>query len=428
MPAFSGQTRRSRQHHHFLAGNMYGISPEQLRAFIKVNENEENTDESNFGKRKHRVLVLDCRSFVSFNNGHIPDAVNVHCPAILRRRCGGRLPLRTIIPNSNVRSSISSNHCFPVVLYDDFGQNVKNLSDLTGDDSTAAFVAKCLRNEADLKTIYYLEGGFQRFSQLYPDLVFQAPCTTPSPVNSPVPSPCGPGQYRPLSSDSLAGPVEILPHLYLGSARDAARKEQLQQLGITALLNVTQFCPNLYQEVFEYKCIPVRDTGCEDIGAYFQESIQFIDQVKAQNGKVLVHCQAGVSRSATICIAYLMSTRRLRMEEAYKYVKSRRRIVSPNFSFMGQLLTFENQIFSTSRYSSPGSPLLGVDASTPDPDSLTPSCSAKQQNVFDFASLPSSAADSAVAPSIVLPEKDFASMSTVIADTCHKLTLSPCIS
>lgn len=70
--------------------------------------------------------------------------------------------------------------------------------------------------------------------------------------------------------------MEILPHLYLGSARDAARKEQLQQLGITALLNVTQFCPNLFQEVFEYKCIPVRDTGCEDIGAYFQEAINFI--------------------------------------------------------------------------------------------------------------------------------------------------------
>lgn len=156
MPAFSGQVRRSRQLQ-FLAGSMYGISPEQLRAFIHVNENDENTDDSNL-EQKHRVLVLDCRSFVAFNSGHIVDSINVHCPAILRRRCGGRLPLRTVIPNSNVRTLLANNHCFPVVLYDDYGHNTKSIND--HDESTAAFVAKCLRTEADLKTIYYLEGKY----------------------------------------------------------------------------------------------------------------------------------------------------------------------------------------------------------------------------------------------------------------------------
>lgn len=69
--------------------------------------------------------------------------------------------------------------------------------------------------------------------------------------------------------------------------------------------------------------------------------------MKNANGKVLVHCHAGISRSATICMAYLMSTKRLRMEEAYEFVKSRRRIVSPNFNFMGQLLSYEVELFST---------------------------------------------------------------------------------
>lgn len=156
MPAFSGQVRRSRQLQ-FLAGSMYGISPEQLRAFIQVNENDENTDDSNL-EQKHRVLVLDCRSFVAYNSGHILDSINVHCPAILRRRCGGRLPLRTVIPNSNVRTLLANNRCFPVVLYDDCGHSAKNVSD--HEESTAVFVSKCLRTEADLKTIYYLEGKF----------------------------------------------------------------------------------------------------------------------------------------------------------------------------------------------------------------------------------------------------------------------------
>lgn len=149
--------------------------------------------------------------------------------------------------------------------------------------------------------------------------------------------------------------------------------------------------------------------------------------MKSQNGKVLVHCQAGISRSATICIAYLMATRRLRMEEAYKYVKSRRRIVSPNFSFMGQLLTFENQIFSASstRYhsSSPSSPLLAVDASTPDPDALTPSRGASQQNVFDFATLPTSigSQDLEVA-TVSMSGHEF----TKFGEPSEKLSLSSC--
>ena len=45
-----------------------------------------------------------------------------------------------------------------------------------------------------------------------------------------------------------------------------------------------------------------------------------------------------------------MATKRLRMEEAYEYVKSKRKIISPNFNFMGQLLGFETQVFS------PGNP------------------------------------------------------------------------
>lgn len=71
------------------------------------------------------------------------------------------------------------------------------------------------------------------------------------------------------------------------------------------------------------------------------------DHVKQSGGKVLVHCEAGISRSPTICMAYIMRTERLQLEEAFDIIKKRRPFISPNFSFMGQLLQFESEVLSS---------------------------------------------------------------------------------
>lgn len=68
------------------------------------------------------------------------------------------------------------------------------------------------------------------------------------------------------------------------------------------------------------------------------------DSVKLSGGRVLVHCQAGISRSATICLAYLMHTQRVKLQEAFDFVKQRRKVISPNLAFMGQLLQFETDV------------------------------------------------------------------------------------
>lgn len=63
-----------------------------------------------------------------------------------------------------------------------------------------------------------------------------------------------------------------------------------------------------------------------------------------QNRGVLIHCLAGVSRSVTVTIAYLISALNMTLNEAYDFVKQRKPSVNPNLNFMGQLLEFERQM------------------------------------------------------------------------------------
>ena len=59
---------------------------------------------------------------------------------------------------------------------------------------------------------------------------------------------------------------------------------------------------------------------------------------------MLVHCRAGVSRSATVCIAYLMQTLQLTTDQAFERVMLARPVVDPNLNFIQQLNRFETQL------------------------------------------------------------------------------------
>jgi len=185
------------------------------------------------------------------------------------------------------------------------------------------------------------KGGLDAFQQKYDSLCVQCakPCKTPlySPTSASVQEP----------AIDTATASQILPFLYLGNERDAANETRLRDLGITHVLNVTAHIPFFAEQDrlgLTCKRLPASDSGQQNLRQYFQTASDFIDEVRMSCGRVLVHCQAGVSRSATVTLAYLMYHTKMTLHEAFALLKSRRPIVSPNFNFMGQLYSLEQAL------------------------------------------------------------------------------------
>uniref|UniRef100_A0A0N4VJQ6 Dual specificity protein phosphatase n=1 Tax=Enterobius vermicularis TaxID=51028 RepID=A0A0N4VJQ6_ENTVE len=141
-------------------------------------------------------------------------------------------------------------------------------------------------------------------------------------------------------------PVEILPYLYLGNADTAADREVLDRYNIRYIINVTRDVENNFEsdDHFHYLKIAVDDSCSNNLAQYFPKAINFIEEASRSGSAVLVHCLAGISRSVTVCLAYLMHAKRSTLDEAFDLVHKRNALIAPNFHFMGQLSEFERQL------------------------------------------------------------------------------------
>ena len=139
---------------------------------------------------------------------------------------------------------------------------------------------------------------------------------------------------------------KITNNIYLGNIKGLSEKEYLKTEKIKSILSLTKETPKIDDELnINQKILPIDDLYSENIIKYFKECIEFIDN----NGKIFIHCECGVSRSATIVIAYLMWKTHSTFEAVYSFVKKTRPEIDPNNGFRRQLKKFQ-QLLEENNY------------------------------------------------------------------------------
>lgn len=138
--------------------------------------------------------------------------------------------------------------------------------------------------------------------------------------------------------------AQLNDHLFLSSAR-AVIKERMRTLGITNIVNCTAELPAF--SLHNIKCLQIHvwDTPSEALETHFDTCADEIHKIHKRGGKTLVHCVAGISRSPSICMAYLMKYERLTLEQTYHHIKNIRPVIHPNEGFWCQLIKYERRLF-----------------------------------------------------------------------------------
>ncbi|XP_069848220.1 dual specificity protein phosphatase 16-like [Dipodomys merriami] len=274
-----------------------------------------------------KVLLIDSRPFVEYNTSHILDAINVNCSKLMKRRLQQDKVLITELIQHSAKHKVDIEGTQTVVVYD---QSSQDMASLSSDCFLTVLLGKL---EKSFCSVHLLAGGFAEFSRCFPGLCEGKATLVPTCISQPC---------LPVAN---TGPTRILPNLYLGCQLDVLNKELMLQHGIGYVLNASNSCPKPdFIPESHFLRVPVSDSFGERILPWLDASVDFIEKAKACNGCVLVHCLAGISRSATIAIAYIMKRMDMPLDEAYRFVKEKRPTISPNFNFLGQLLDYEKKI------------------------------------------------------------------------------------
>ena len=132
--------------------------------------------------------------------------------------------------------------------------------------------------------------------------------------------------------------------LYLSNYKAASNILELEKNNIKYIINCSgDICENICNYI-NYLTLNLKDNTKENIECVFYKCIDFINQCKKENKKILIHCLQGISRSATITIAYLIYNNKMNVDKAFNFIQKKRKIINPNLNFFLQLELFYKRL------------------------------------------------------------------------------------
>ncbi|KAJ3325662.1 Dual specificity protein phosphatase 10 [Boothiomyces sp. JEL0866] len=178
---------------------------------------------------------------------------------------------------------------------------------------------------------------------------------------------------RAIESNTFDPLDEIIPGVYLGNAEQAMNPRVIHHYKITHIVNACQ-SENVFENGVEsavsglklktdpinlktvisefkiplYKRVNIPDNPNANITLHLDQVVSFVNQARSNaECRVLFHCHAGISRSSTLLIAYLMESQNITLDQAFQTVVSVRKKIRPNPGFCVQLINHHKKLFNT---------------------------------------------------------------------------------
>ena len=139
-------------------------------------------------------------------------------------------------------------------------------------------------------------------------------------------------------------PNQITERLYLGSLDSTHERDRLLERNIKGILSLGVKAIVVSKKI-KVEFIDILDVVESQLDVHFKQCFKFIDSILETGANVLIHCHAGISRSSTVLLAYLMYKNLWSYKDATDFVKKIRPIISTNSGFDKQLQIFEAKLF-----------------------------------------------------------------------------------
>ena len=146
----------------------------------------------------------------------------------------------------------------------------------------------------------------------------------------------------PCCSSPAATAHRVAPRVFIGGYLAASDPETVRRMGVTRIVKMfgdDASYPGGYHRHpgVAYAVFPALDVPWYDIREDAEAALRFVVEGVDAGERVLVHCHAGISRSATVVLLYLMTAYGLGLEPALAYLRDVRSVVNPNAGFMEYL-------------------------------------------------------------------------------------------